>query len=261
MNLKKKEIAIYAIALMLVTAGYFNYLKFDNSFVETSVNTVENEVKNSIINERKNDNDSIRNDSKKENNYKYNNNENDNDNENNNNNNDDNDNSQNHEEQNDDSQNDDDIINKKEVVALNGEENDKENKINIGDAVLVSSNEIDENNSNYYAETKLERNKMYAEMIKNYENLINNTNLSEVQKSIATEEIKKINNNKNAIMICENLILSKGFEECVILVNEKSINVVVHIDGGLNIEKVSQIQNIISRELSVEIENIHISEK
>ena len=102
---------------------------------------------------------------------------------------------------------------------------------------------------------------MYAEMIKNYENLINNTNVSEVQKSIATEEITKINNSKNAIMICENLILSKEFDECVILINEQSINVIVHIEGGLNTERVSQIQNIISRELAVEIENIHISEK
>ena len=29
-KIKKSEVAVYAIALMLVTAGYFNYLKFDN---------------------------------------------------------------------------------------------------------------------------------------------------------------------------------------------------------------------------------------
>ena len=218
MSLKKKEIAIYAIALMLVAAGYFNYLKFDNGFVETSANTVENETDSSVINESKNN---------------------------------------------------DNKTDEKEIIVSNIDENKEENKTNIGDAVLVNSNEIEVNNDNvnkdntsdYYAETKLERNKMYAEMIKNYENLINNTNVSEVQKSIATEEITKINNNKNAIMICENLILSKEFEECVILINEQSINVIVHIEGGLNTERVSQIQNIISRELAVEIENIHISEK
>ena len=218
MSLKKKEIAIYAIALMLVAAGYFNYLKFDNGSVETSANTVENETDSSVINESKNN---------------------------------------------------DNKTDEKEIIVSNIDENKEENKTNIGDAVLVNSNEIEVNNDNvnkenksdYYAETKLERNKMYAEMIKNYENLINNTNVSEVQKSIATEEITKINNNKNAIMICENLILSKEFEECVILINEQSINVIVHIEGGLNTERVSQIQNIISRELAVEIENIHISEK
>ena len=148
------------------------------------------------------------------------------------------------------------------------DENDQ-NNTNIGDAVLVSNNETNENylenekndNKNYYAATKLERNQMYAEMIKNYEDIISNTNSTEVQKSIATEEITKINNNKNAIMICENLILTKGFKECVIMINNPNVNIVVNVEGGLNTERASQIQNIISRELSTEIENIHITEK
>lgn len=221
MNFKKKEIAIYAIALMLVTAGYFNYLKFDVRSVETSADTKENET--IIIPDNKSENDKI-----------------------------------------EGIENDDDKEEEVTVVSTDTHENEESNKTNIGDAVLVSSNETTENTTkdkNYYAQTKLERNQMYAEMIKNYENLINNANISEVQKSIATEEITKINNNKNAIMICENLILSKGFNNCVILINDESINVVVNIGDGLNTERVSQIQNIISRELSVEIENIHISEK
>lgn len=221
MNFKKKEIAIYAIALMLVTAGYFNYLKFDVRSVETSADTKENET--IIIPDNKSENDKI-----------------------------------------ESIKNDDDKEEEVTVVSTDTHENEESNKTNIGDAVLVSSNETTENTTkdkNYYAQTKLERNQMYAEMIKNYENLINNANISEVQKSIATEEITKINNNKNAIMICENLILSKGFNNCVILINDESINVVVNIGDGLNTERVSQIQNIISRELSVEIENIHISEK
>ena len=102
---------------------------------------------------------------------------------------------------------------------------------------------------------------MYAEMISNYERILNNTNTSEAQKSIATQEITKINNTKNAIMICENLIQTKGFQNCVIMINDSSVNVIVHIEGGLNTENVAKVQNIVSRELNVEIENIHISEK
>ena len=45
------------------------------------------------------------------------------------------------------------------------------------------------------------------------------------------------------------------------LVNNESINVIVQIEGGLNKQKVAQIQNIVSREFKCEIENIHISEK
>lgn len=43
----------------------------------------------------------------------------------------------------------------------------------------------------------------------------------EAQKSIATQEITKIINTKNAIMISENLIGTKGFNNCVILVRWK----------------------------------------
>ena len=93
------------------------------------------------------------------------------------------------------------------------------------------------------------------------ENILNNNNASEAQKSIATQEITKINNTKNAIMICENLISTKGFENCIIFVNDKSVNVVVKVEGGLSTEKVAKVQNIISRELGTEIENIHITEK
>lgn len=228
MNLKRKEIVIYAIALMLVAAGYFNYLKFDVGSVETSSSIIEEDINKNLSDESKTEDNNKTDNTNRE------------------------------------TENNDDKEKETASVSKETEENENQNKTNIGDAVLVSSIETTENiakEENYYAETKLARNQMYAEMIKNYENLINNTHTSEVQKSIATEEIAKINNNKNAIMICENLILAKGFNNCVILINDESINVVVNIEDGLNTEKVSQIQNIISRELSVEIENIHISEK
>ena len=118
-----------------------------------------------------------------------------------------------------------------------------------------------ENETDYYANAKLNRDKMYAEMISNYEKIINNQNASEAQKSIATQEITKINNTKNPIMISENLIGTKGFNNCVILVNDGSVNVVVNVQGGLNKENVAKLQNIVSRELKVEIDNIHITEK
>ncbi len=232
-NLKRKEFIIYAIAIMLVTAGYFNFLNFDFKSIKTSVMPEKNNINE--ISEKQ---------LPEENDFKEN--------------------TEDNKENNSILESENKKENQIEVSSNETEEKTNNNKTNIGDAVLVSSNETIDNTSKsdgYYAATKLQRNQMYAEMIKNYEDLINNQNLSEVQKSIATEEITKINNKKNAIMICENLILSKDFEECVILINEESVNIVVHLKDGLNQEKVSQIQNIISRELSTEIENIHISEK
>ena len=62
-------------------------------------------------------------------------------------------------------------------------------------------------------------------------------------------------------MISENLILTKGFENCIILINDSSINVVVKAKEELKKEDVAKIQNIISREMNTEVQNIHITQK
>ena len=101
---------------------------------------------------------------------------------------------------------------------------------------------------------------MYSQMIESYEKVLSSSNSLEIQKQSATEEIKKINDTKNSIMICENLISTKGFSNNIIFVNGDSISVIIGVEE-LKQEEVAQIQNIISRELNAEIQNIHISTK
>lgn len=153
-----------------------------------------------------------------------------------------------------------------------------ENEVSsIGDAQLVSSNNIIDSNSlnemsvatssnsssridDYFASSRLGRDTMYSQMIESYQNLLDNQNVSEEQKTVATQEITEINNTQNSIMICENLIKTKGISDVVIFVSDKSINVIVKADT-LEQETIAQIQNIIAREMNAEIENIHISNK
>ena len=209
--LKKNQVIIYVIALMLVTAGYLNYTT--NTSKQVSVET-----------------------------------------------------------------------------AMERESNDDMQIADIGDATLVSSNDVkventtnteqansdsniveNENNVNttntmettadeYFTKSKLDRDNMYSQMIETYENILNSSNSSETQKQSATDEIKKINDTKNSIMICENLISTKGFKNSIVFVNGDSVSIIVGIES-LKQEEVAQIQNIVSRELNVKIENIHISTK
>ena len=176
-----------------------------------------------------------------------------------------------------------------ETVQASSFLNEAETNTNIGDARLVSSeaveenkveNQISENTTNttnsteenliqetsnnvtddYFAKSKLERDTMYSQMIETYENILNSTNATETQKQSATTEITKINNTKNSIMICENLLKTKGFEDSVIFVNDESISIIIGAQE-LKEEEIAQVQNIISRELNAEIQNIHISTK
>lgn len=124
---------------------------------------------------------------------------------------------------------------------------------------IETSSQITESDD-YFTRSKLERETMYSQRIESYQDILSNTNVSEAQKKTAQEEINKINNEQNAIMICENLIKTKGIEDLVIFVNGDSINVIVK---GESIEKeeIAQIQNIVTREMEAEIGNIHIMNK
>lgn len=117
-----------------------------------------------------------------------------------------------------------------------------------------------ESANDYFVKSKLERETMYSQIIESYEKILNSENSLETQKQSVTQEIQKINETKNSIMICENLIKTKGFENCVIFVNGESISIII---GTTEIkqEEIAQIQNIISREMNAEIENIHITTK
>ena len=146
------------------------------------------------------------------------------------------------------------ITNTEIVEAV--EENIEETK-NIIEDIETNAEEF---NSEYFTQSKLDRDNMYSQMIENYQKILDKSNISEAQKSTAQKEIQKINQEKNAIMITENLIKTKGFEDLVIFINGDSINVIVKAKK-LEKDEIAQIQNIVTRELNAKIENIHITNK
>lgn len=172
----------------------------------------------------------------------------------------------------------------------NNHENENLLLAGLGDAQLVSANAIDSNNiienlqtesmpivanqentnqvtqetstnatnDDYFTRSKLERETMYSQMLETYTGILENEKISSEQKDIAENEIKNINDTKNAIMVVENLLGTKGFENIIVFVNNPSINVVIKAEE-LTTEQVAQVQNIVQRELKTDIENIHIT--
>ena len=127
------------------------------------------------------------------------------------------------------------------------------NDVNINEKDEKVFKEIDD----YFIATRIDRTNNYAEQIESYENILNSSNVNDEQKNKAQEEIEKINGIRNSIMIAENLIKLKGFEDAIILVNDNSINVVVASEN-LTSAEVAQIQSIIVNEFSIDIGNVHI---
>ena len=166
------------------------------------------------------------------------------------------------------------LVNSNDVVTENtnnaSEENNQTNTSDTNTTVSSSSDissddmTIQTSTSNssddYFVKSKLERDTMYSQMLETYEKVLNSSNSLETQRQSATQEIQKINDTKNSIMICENLIGTKGFNNNIVFVNGDSISIII---GGeeLKTEEIAQIQNIIAREMKAEIENIHIATK
>lgn len=159
------------------------------------------------------------------------------------------------------------------------------NEINLGDVELVSStpvkenlmqdivsndtlqenenvspNYIQEDTTNYFEETRIQRDRMYSETLETYQKLIDSNQTPVEQKAIAVQEVSNLTSKKNSIMIAENLVKNKGFKNVVILENNGNVNVIVKATS-LTQEQISQIQNIVERELNVDLSNISISNK
>lgn len=225
-KLKKNQIVVYAIALMLVVAGYLNYIENDRTVEISAQNQNTNIgdatlVSNNEVAENKNnsENNDLENSKESEEGGK------------------------------------DVFDSPTDSIPEELEETGIENTEKEFSIKTSSQTEDD-----YFANSKIEREKMYSQMLETYQKMLENTSISEEQKSIATQEIKKINDTKNAIMICESLISIKGFSNSVVLSNGESINVVIEAKE-LSEENIAQIQNIITREMNTEMENIHIMKK
>lgn len=228
MSLKKNQIIVFVIGLMVITAGYLSYsnnLDYMNSIEAGALADSEemasigdaklvsaNIADENTINQNAIDNNEVQNDN---------------------------------------------------VNQIDSEEttNNTVNEYEISNIVEdVSTTLAEEDNDDYFVSSKLERNTMYSQAIETYQKILNNTNISETQKKSAQQEITRLNNEQNGIMIAENIIKTKGIEDLVIFSNNGSINVIIK---GEEPEKneIAQIQNIITRELEADIEDIHIMNK
>ena len=230
--LKKNQIIISVIAIMLIAAGYMNYTSNEKQALETAVLTDSEKYAGigdaTLVSANVADNNDLVN---------------------------------NDETQNTDNENNDTSKNEDKKDEIKSNEQNTETTENAVQNEINTSTTVTENSGNqYFAELRLERDKMYSQMLERYQKILSNSQISETQKEISENEIKKINDTRNAIMIAENLIKNKGFQDLIIFINGDSISIIVKAKE-LKEEQIAQIQNIISRELKGEIENIHISNK
>lgn len=204
--LKRNQIIVLVIALMLVSAGYLSFTTQDRQDLLQTSTDIEEQTQVSGIGDAK-------------------------------------------------------LVNSNNVIEENTQTNEQINDTtDQNEIAIVTTSVKNQDTKEYFSSSRLNRETMYSQMLESYQKILENESIGETQKSIAQTEIQSINKVKNKIMICENLIKTKGIEDLVIFVNDKSVSVVVRADK-LEQGQIAQIQNIIAREIETEISNIHISNK
>lgn len=145
-----------------------------------------------------------------------------------------------------------------EIVNYDGESKYVSGMVENLSAINSNSTELSDA---YFVSARLERDRTFGEQVELQESILYNEKSDENAKKMAQEQINCISNNLTKEMSIETLLQAKGFEDCIAIINEPNVNVVVKSMDELSVAQVAQIQNIVMREANANAENIHIVTK
>ena len=147
-----------------------------------------------------------------------------------------------------------------QILETNSNQNEEVSQNSSNENINEQTTNKPKIEDGYFAQSRLDRDNMYSQMLANYQKILETDNITAEEKTNAQTEMKRIGNEKNAIMIAENLIKTKGFEEVVLFVNNGNVSAIIKAEK-LDENQIAQIQNIITRELNVKVNKINVSSK
>lgn len=134
------------------------------------------------------------------------------------------------------------------------------------DASAGMTGENDQNGSTTtttddFAAVQVSRKRARDESLEVLQNVLNNTEASESVKNEALAEMNAIAGEIEKEANIEALLVSKGFEKCVAVMNGNSINIVVKSQGDLQPTQIAQINATVYEQTGIEPINITIVHK
>ncbi len=128
----------------------------------------------------------------------------------------------------------------------------------MGQAMYVNA-DASSTNENYFALTRTQRAKAREEATEALEEIINNVKSDSSGVAEATAKAGVIAKNIEVESNIESLVKAKGFADCVAVISDTSVSVVVKTSGLLPSDMV-QIQEIAKEQTGFSLENIKIIE-
>ena len=148
---------------------------------------------------------------------------------------------------------------------------DAGNKV-LGESVLVDnpmngveSGEKDEvdhaTGEDYFSKARLSRQKARDEAINILNGTVENESADEAAKTAANMEIQLMADHARIESQIENLVIAKGYRDCVVFISEEGANVIVaKPEAGLQAADVAKIKDIVVAEAAISPQNIKIIE-
>lgn len=125
----------------------------------------------------------------------------------------------------------------------------------LGESELVDSKSVA--SENYFALAAVAKLQARDEAIDTISLVLNDENADEASKTAASDKAMQLSENIETETAIENLIKSKGFEECMVYLNGDSANVVVRC-ADMDSAKATQIKELVLTESNILAENISI---
>ena len=148
------------------------------------------------------------------------------------------------------------------VVLFKGETPVEDPLTNVGggtsqEGANTETSEVD----GYFSATQVSRQRARDEALEVLQGVVDSEEADEATKTSALMEISALARAMEAEANIESLVVSKGFAQCVAVINGDACSVVVKNEGTLTPAQISQINEIVYEQAGIEPLNIRIVTK
>lgn len=140
------------------------------------------------------------------------------------------------------------------IQAVSAEVNAVDDENEAGEAVFVNTS----NDSSYFVQAKLDREQARAKQKDILTEMINNNSVEQDKKAECADEMLKIQQKIEKETAAEAMIEAKGFSEVYVRIDDETVDVVVNKES-LSQKEIAQIEDIVKEKTGFSADKIRIS--
>ena len=131
----------------------------------------------------------------------------------------------------------------------------------VGDETAKPTGSDANPTDNYFSTVEVNRQRARDEALEVLNAVVENDQASEEVKAEALAEIQTIAKEMSQESNIESILMSKGFEQCLAVINGDSANIVVRSEGRLQSAQLAQINAVVFEQAGIEPVNVTIVAK